>query len=293
MSFRQPSPVAIARARATLEANRVSDSVHPAVTMLAETWRQIAGVCADLTEDQWLLATDCPGWTVLDQVAHIIGTERSLLGHPLPRDPVVANHVRNDLGAFNEAWVEHYRGWQGAELLMEFGRWTAERLEVMGRLSAADLDQDTITPVGMLSLANFLAIRVIDSFTHEQDIRRAVGRPGHFDDEVAETVVDQALSAMPRAVAREAKAPDGSTVIFVLDGAISRRYALSVEVGRGRHMPTEPAEPTVLLDFDTEAFHLLTAGRITPKRVIDEARVGIEGDAAMGRAILASMNYLF
>ena len=33
---------------------------------------------------QWDLATDCPGWTVKDQLSHLIGDRAMLLGEPPP-----------------------------------------------------------------------------------------------------------------------------------------------------------------------------------------------------------------
>ena len=40
---------------------------------LVEVWGSFAAACSDLATDAWDLPTDCPGWSVKDQLAHIIG----------------------------------------------------------------------------------------------------------------------------------------------------------------------------------------------------------------------------
>ncbi len=54
-----------------------------------------------------------PGWSVQDNVSHIVGTEAMLSGEPGPTieiDREASEHVRNDIGVFNEQWVEALRG---------------------------------------------------------------------------------------------------------------------------------------------------------------------------------------
>ena len=40
---------------------------------LAETWGALAEVCLDLSDAEWALPTECPGWDVKDQLSHLIG----------------------------------------------------------------------------------------------------------------------------------------------------------------------------------------------------------------------------
>ena len=47
---------------------------EPLIGLLDAVWTSISAVCEGLTDDQWALPTGCPGWTVQDQVAHMIGT---------------------------------------------------------------------------------------------------------------------------------------------------------------------------------------------------------------------------
>jgi hypothetical protein len=58
-------------------------------------------------------ADSLPGWSVHDTVAHLIGTESALAGQaPPPSGADIRGlpHVRNDIGAANEQWVQGLRG---------------------------------------------------------------------------------------------------------------------------------------------------------------------------------------
>src|SRR4051794_33458101 len=86
------------------------------IAMLEETWASISEVGHGLTEEQWKSETELPGWTVQDNLAHLIGTERMLQGLPAaPRVELSGDWVRNDIGKFNEYEVQYRRGLTGAE----------------------------------------------------------------------------------------------------------------------------------------------------------------------------------
>jgi hypothetical protein len=58
--------------------------------------------------------TDLLGWTVKDQLSHLIGIDRILLGDPAP--PELTDrpaNVKNDFGARNESWVQAQWGVPG------------------------------------------------------------------------------------------------------------------------------------------------------------------------------------
>src|SRR5882672_10222423 len=106
---------------------------EPLIALFEDVWGDIVDVCADLTDAQWERPTDCPGWTVKDHVAHMIGTERMLLGEQPDAPPVEdpGAHIRNDIGKVNEQWIEGYRSRRGSEVLDEFRTVAQRRLEAM------------------------------------------------------------------------------------------------------------------------------------------------------------------
>ena len=264
----------------------------PAVGMFDEIWRVIARLGNGLTDAQWQLPTDCPGWTVKDQIAHMAGTEHTLNGEALPGEPLRAPHVRNDLGAFNEAWVEHFRPLPGPEVLDDFVQIMKTRSATIAGFDQAQLDAEVLSPVGVVPMRRFLEVRVLDCFAHEQDIRRAVGDPGHLDGSVAAFAVTAGLQMLPKAVAKTAGAPDGTVVKITIEGPAGQGNGVRVEGGRGVLLGYEPDYPTVSIDIDVEAFLLLGWGRWTADQVFAQARAGLDGDVGLGRKILGSLAYM-
>ena len=56
------------------------------VDMLDHVWRSMADLGSTLDETEWKQPTECPGWTVQDNLVHISALESmSSSGDPLPR----------------------------------------------------------------------------------------------------------------------------------------------------------------------------------------------------------------
>ncbi len=92
------------------------------VDMLEHVWRSTAELGETLDEAGWKAPTECPGWSVQDNLVHITALEQFVLGDPLPSEDVPDDlpHVKNDIGRANERWIESRRAWTGADALAEF-----------------------------------------------------------------------------------------------------------------------------------------------------------------------------
>jgi uncharacterized protein (TIGR03083 family) len=263
------------------------------VDKLEHVWGSIADLCSTFTETEWKTPTDCPKWSVQDHVSHIIGTESRLLGRQPPdHTPQDMSHVKNDIGRSNEVWVDFRRSWPGSKVLEEFREVTGERLRVLRGMSSDDFSQETQTPIGPGTVRDFMQIRIFDCWVHEQDIRRAVGRPGELEGLTAEHAVGRIAMAMPFVVGKKARATDGSTVVFEVTGAAGRRLSIGVEGGRAKPLDTPPATPTVRLTMDVETFNCLGCGRWEPTKVLESGKVQIDGDRTFGEAIVKQMNFM-
>ncbi len=87
---------------------------------------ELAEVTYELSDTEWALPTECPGWDVKDQLSHLIGIERIIMGEPAPEwDGPLGDHVKNDVGARNEAWIAVRRPFPGATVRAEFVEVTA------------------------------------------------------------------------------------------------------------------------------------------------------------------------
>jgi uncharacterized protein (TIGR03083 family) len=264
---------------------------EPMIDLLAEVWSSIVAVCRDLDEEQWLLATECPGWTVKDNVAHMIGTERMLLGDQQPEvDIAGAAHVRNDIGTLNERWIEPLRGVKGSDVLTQFEDVTQRRIAALRALEADAWNEEGFTPEGPGPYRQFMAIRVFDCWFHEQDIREALDQPGNLEGNVADHSIERIQRGLPYVVGKKAGAPQGATVVFDIVG--TRRMTVPVGVdGRAHVLELAPADPTVRLTMDRRTYARLAGGRWPGQRVLDEKRVTIDGDQALGETIVAQMAF--
>lgn len=263
------------------------------VDKLEHVWGSIAALCEPFSEQEWKLATDCPKWSVQDHVAHIVGTESRLAGRPVPdHTPQDMAHVHNDLGRGNEIWVDFLRLRSGAEVLAAFREVTAERLRRLRSMSADDFSEPAETPVGPGTVRDFMVIRIFDCWVHEQDVRRAVGQPGHMEGPVVVHSMDRMTRAMPFIVGKKAAAPDGTTVVFEVTGPAGRALSIGVADGRANFLAAPPANPNVRLTMNVETFTCLGNGRWEGSWALASDKVRIDGDRTLGKTIVARMNFM-
>jgi uncharacterized protein (TIGR03083 family) len=253
---------------------------------LAEEFAAIDELLASLEPADWAVATACPGWDVQANAAHVIGTEAMLLGEPTPAidvDVAALPHVRNDIGAFNEAWIVHLADATPEQVLAEYRPRVAARLEVLGAITPEAWAAEGFTPAGQDTHGRFMRIRVMDCWMHEQDIREAVGRPGHDTGPVVELVLDELQQSMGYVVGKKAGAPDGSSVTFSLG---TRDIHVLVD-GRAAVVDELPGPATTTLTMTPLLFTRLAGGRTGA----DASAVAISGDAALGQQVLANMAF--
>jgi uncharacterized protein (TIGR03083 family) len=268
--------------------------LDPVIDLLDQTWRSTAEACAGLREDEWDAPTDCPGWSVRDQLSHLIGTELMLLREPAP--PVVdpqPTHVHNPIGAMNEAWIEERRSRPGSAVLDEFVAVTGRRVAELTGFSEERFAALSPSPVGEVPYREFMWVRVFDCWIHEQDLRRAVGRPGNRDGAAEVLILDRVATAMGFVLGRQVKPPEGTSVVWEVTGPLARTVSVAIEGGRGRALESPPSVPGVVLTLDAETFWRLGCGRIDPVEALADGSVALAGDEALGRAVVAAMDFLF
>lgn len=265
------------------------------VAALAAEWEALAELCAELGEAEWAAATDCPGWSVQDNLSHIIGTERMLLGDPAPEvDIGEVPHVHNEIGRINELWITERRPWAPARVLEEFREVTAARLGALEAMTQADFDAESWTPAGTDTYGRFMRIRIMDCWMHEQDIRGAVGRPDHREGPVVEVVLDEFAFAVGFAVAKLGRAPEGARALIELAGPAARTWRVQITERRGRLVEAfdgDP-EPTIALAMDTHTYTRLVGGRIRGADAISEGLVVLSGDKEAAERIVLSLGYM-
>lgn len=272
--------------------NALDASPADLVTLFEQALSSAEEVCSQLADDQWDLPTDCPGWSVKDNLAHLASYEAVAIGRPPAGADVDVSHVThikqdNFFAVANERELQKRRPLPGRAILDEFREVTTERLKRLRDLDVAAWETDTSAfPFGEAKTADAMRLRVMDAFYHEQDIRRAVGRPGHLNGDVARYAFGTLSLGFARTVAKNAQAPEGSVVMWEV-GPPGGTIAVRTEGGRG-NLVEPPAAAAARISSDIETFFCLMGGRWTPQRALDDGRVRIEGDAALGRTVLGS-----
>jgi uncharacterized protein (TIGR03083 family) len=252
------------------------DAMHDAVDGFVE-------VVAGLRDGDWSRPTGCPGWTVHDVVAHVVGLEDVLTGGEEPDVDLPDNlsHVTNDVSRYTERHVHARRRSVPADLLDELAVVVGRRRTQL----AGDLDAMSPTFMGgQQPLVKSLGLRAFDIFSHEQDIRRAVGRLGHLDGPAARSYLTRALRGLAATLPDRVVA-DEATLVFAVTGA--QVADLWLDLGEGVVLEDRPADPTVTMSFDFADFVPLTGGR---EDAPDPAAVAmVTGNDALAARILTSL----
>ncbi|MGP3949736.1 maleylpyruvate isomerase family mycothiol-dependent enzyme [Streptomyces sp. 7N604] len=266
-------------------------TVHPSLQPYIDAWTHsieaISELVSPLVEGEWNHATDCPGWSVRDVVSHVIGVDCEMLGdprpiHTLPRD---LYHVTNEQKRYMEVPVDVRRCHTAPEMTSEL-EYTIIRRSRQLRNETRDPGTKIRGPLGAeQTLEEALQWRAFDVWVHEQDLRRALGKPGNLDSPGALVTRDYLVEALPEVVAKDAAAPANSAVVFDVHGPLEFMRTVRVDAeGKGSVNGSPSLGPAVTLTLDWEAYVLLACGRGRREALME--RVKVEGDQALAQAIL-------
>ena len=265
---------------------------EPVVEQLETVWASIAALCADLDDRDWNTPTALPGWTVKDCLSHIVGAERTLAGDP-PSTAEVSHlpHVTSPFAEMIEVEVEARRTRTGAEVLAELTEIVPRRLAQLRAMTDREMATPGWSPIGEVPYRDFMEVRVFDCWMHEQDIRRALGRPGHLEGPVVDTAMERFRAAMGFVVGKRAAAPEGASVVLAVSGRPELVFPVVVTDGRARLVDDEPAAPTVRIELPFETFVALGGGRWDRAEAVAHGGVVVDGDDDLGRRVLDGMAF--
>ena len=264
---------------------------HETINKLELCFNSLSELGAQLTESQWKLPTDCPGWSVQDNLSHIVAYENTESGgahtsHQAPK----FDYVRNPIGELNENEIDSRRSLAGSAVLSEWIEVAARRLNLLRTADESYFDKEVMTPTGPGTTADFLHIRVLDCWVHEQDMRRAVGIPGHLSGPAAEHTIDRLIRTVPIVVGKRAATPDGQSVVIDITGGVQRHVVCTIVDGRAKVVSQEPEAPLARITMDTETFLVLATGRRNADDVNE--KINYSGDTDHGRKITSALNMM-
>ncbi len=277
------------------------EDLHGLVEAFAHTAQAVLDLGHGCREEEFDLPTSCAGWTVKDQISHVVAVEALLDGEPQPELELPAHeHVRSDVARFMEVGVEARRPRSGADVVAELEHILERRLSALrspGLTETSIVAGPTGTPT---EAADLLQIRAIDVWVHEQDLREVLRRPGNLDSPAATVFMARLNAALPKLVATRADLDPGQAVILESTGPVVSRDGVRVEEGEdgrlvGHALFTGEAVdeeelpyvegPTTSISLSTDQLTRRAAGR----RSVEDTRYHVTGDEEVARRVLASL----
>ncbi len=264
---------------------------------LVEVWHRSAqdtiALLRSLDDAEWATPTELPGWDVRAIAAHLAHLESELAGIPQQRVEVPpAAHVKGLLGEFTEGGVIARASLSNAEIVDELESSVEKRYAEL----TADPPTDASAPgpgfAGLMgwSWETLLRNRPLDLWMHEQDIRRALGRPGGLDSPGAVHTAAVYAQSLPFVLGKKVGAPPGTSVVVQVTGspADDGELVLAARVGEdGRGAPAGhlTEEPTARVVLDFVSWIQLAGGR----RASDDVPAEVHGDDELAGRLLANL----
>ncbi|HEX6196855.1 MAG TPA: maleylpyruvate isomerase family mycothiol-dependent enzyme [Jiangellaceae bacterium] len=242
----------------------------------------------NLSTDEFLNNTDLPEWSVQDVYAHLAAIEAALAGSPDDAAALAMMKSAVITPAFTEMGVEARRGVRADAVIEELATHVDTRRSQLGAEPPEDPEAiATCLPDGLQwTWRTLLRNRAVDMWTHEQDIRRAVGRPGNLDGPGAHVTLSAFASSLPYVIGKRAGAPAGTVVALNVTGDAGFSATITVdENGRARSLDGPADAPDVDIATDAETFAMLASGR----RDAGHVDVKTSGDVDLAAEILGSM----
>lgn len=263
---------------------------------LFAAWRSASADFIDLvtplSQDEWDLPTALPGWTVGDIVAHVGWLEGLLVGEmdpPHEPDWSALPHAQSDFGKITEVPVDLRRAWTLEAVLVELADRVAQRTAVLED-GPHDATHEVMGPFGPAPLGRVLRMRTLDTWVHEQDIRDALGRPGHLDTPGAQATASQLLPGLGKVWAKLVGAQSGQVLEVRIIGPGIEGGALVVvgDDGRARMVDDDLLDQagaaSATLTMSWPAYLALSCGRGDPQAWREQ--VTISGDAELAARTL-------
>ena len=262
-----------------------------------DTWRAMVAenvaLLRSLDAGDWAKPTDLPGWNVRYIAAHLAHLESELAGNPQKHVEVPeAPHIKSSMSVFTESGPLARADWTTDAIIDELESSAAKRDDALRAMMPLDptAPGDGFSAVLGWDWETLLSNRVIDQWMHQQDIRRAVDRPGGLAGPGGAHALAVFSRSIPYVVGKRIGPPPGTTAVLDITGEQPATLVAAVgDDGRASRLDAAPAEPTVRIGMDFETFIVLSGGRRTPEQVT----ATVSGDTGLGNAVLANLAVTF
>jgi uncharacterized protein (TIGR03083 family) len=247
-----------------------------------------------LDPSAWSEATGCPGWSVKDIVAHVLGDDLGILARErdgFPGAESARSSSWEDVVRFvndrNETWVAAWRR-ASPRLLIEL-------LQVSGPAlwdHYRSLDPGELGPpvswAGSQPAPNRLRVarEYTERWVHQQQIRDASDRPGLREPRWVRPLLDTFAHSLPVALG-DLGAPSGTVVALDVTGEGGGRWTVARTSDGWRLADGDSSgRPSTVVTVDVDTMRRVYTKAID--RDAARARARIDGDATLGRALLSA-----
>lgn len=265
-----------------------------AVEVFAAAVASMDALASSLSDEEWARTT-VRGLSVQGLLGHLVGVERALAEAIVSPSAdagasVGVGHVDGTVAA-----VDEQRGRPPADTLDDWRAASAATLDLVGpRSSAPDgLSEVVVLFELALTLEHLLVVRAFELWTHEEDVRRATGRPlAAPPPSSLYTMTSLAVSLLPLVV--DPQTPERRvSLVLTGQGGGTWRMALGPagevpEVAAPDRTALAAATPDARIVADVVDFCRVAANRLDP----DDLGYHVDGDRALAREVLSAATTL-
>jgi uncharacterized protein (TIGR03083 family) len=262
--------------------------------LLEDERTELLALLVALDADAWAGATGCPGWSVKDIVAHVLGDDYGILArerdgfreagspHSASWDDVV-----RFVNERNEAWVAAWRR-VSPRLLVDLLTGSGPALWAHYRSIDPEELGGPVSWAGDQPAPNWLRVarEYTERWVHQQQLRDATGRPGLRDGRWVRPLLDTFAHSLPVALGN-ADASAGTAVVVAATGEGGGRWTVARR-GESWQLAAEPSteRPSTVVTIDVGTLWRLYTKAID--REAARAMARIEGDEALGERVLSA-----
>ncbi|GAA4499613.1 maleylpyruvate isomerase family mycothiol-dependent enzyme [Actinoallomurus oryzae] len=263
--------------------------------LLAEQLAAFTGLLRRLDGDEWDRPTVCPGWSVKDVAAHVLGDHVGRLSmhrdgfHTLqPRD---GENLPVFLDRINEEWVVAARR-ISPPLLVELLANISDRIVAFWQTVDLDALGASVYWAGPGPHPYWLDVarEYTEFWTHHQQVCEATGRAGLTDRHYVGPLIDTFLRGLPHTL-RDVTAPEGAALQLTVTGPGGGDWTCTRGPDRWRLSRGPHPRPTARLELDTDTTWRLCTRGITPGQAAERTRT--DGDRHLAAAALQIVSIIW
>jgi uncharacterized protein (TIGR03083 family) len=217
-----------------------------------------------LASKEWEADTSCPGWTVRDLTAHLLGDDLGVLSRGRDEYFDLGSWTQSTgrtwsgivafLNQTNERWVQATRHLSG-RLLTELLGYTGELVsQYFSGLNPDELG-DIVSWAGPDPAPNWLNIarEYTERWVHQAQLRRAVHLPSLDEPRFVSLVIATFARALLRAYSGQ-QADESTSITISVHGKAGGQWSLRRQFGTWELCEGKAPRPATLIRLDQEAF---------------------------------------